>query len=92
LQAIDAVRKAAQSKPLQDAKFKGLSDLYGKGDDVGASSTGMRDRAQRLKDIGADFKVLSKLAFTCSDATFVEEFARANEQINQKPHDGSTRP
>lgn len=92
LKAIDAVRKAAKSKPLENASFKGLSDVFGKGDDVGASSTGMRDRSDRLKNIGADFQVLSKLAYTCADARFVEERDGANEQISKKPHDGRTRP
>jgi len=92
LKAIDAVQKAAKSKALKDVSFKGLNPWTGPGDDVGASSTGMRDRSTRLKEIGSDFKLMSQLAFTCADATFIEELPGANEQVSKKPHDGSTRP
>jgi hypothetical protein len=92
LQAIDAVRKAGQSAALKNASFKGLNDMWSKGDDVGASSTGMRNRSDRLQEIGADFKVMSRLAFTCADAKFTEEFEGANEHPRQRPRKSNTRP
>ncbi len=75
LAAIDQIRKSAKTQALREASFKGLNDIIGKGDDVGASSSGMRDRLDNAKDFGTELQVLSSLAITCADAKFVAEGA-----------------
>ena len=73
LDAMKALKEMSPEKSVRELKLKGFADHWGREDAVGASSTGMKNRFDRMKDIGRDFMSLSRLATMCSDIQFGTE-------------------
>lgn len=73
LDAMKALKEMSPEKSVRDLKLKGFGDHWGREDAVGASSTGMKNRFDRMKEIGRDFMSLSRLATMCSDIQFGTE-------------------
>ncbi|MBL7687271.1 MAG: hypothetical protein JNJ49_04510 [Bdellovibrionaceae bacterium] len=73
LDAMKALKEMSPEKSVRDLKLKGFGDHWGREDAVGASSSGMKNRFDRMKDIGRDFMSLSRLATMCSDIQFGTE-------------------
>jgi len=73
LAALKDLKTSATAKAVNGFELKGLNDWFGADDKVGASTTGMKNRADRLKQAGSDFRALSHLAAMCSETTFVEQ-------------------
>lgn len=73
LDAMKALKEMSPEKSVRDLKLKGFGDHWGREDAVGASSTGMKNRFDRMKEIGRDFMSLSRLATMCSEIQFGTE-------------------
>lgn len=86
LAALRDLKTAATAKSVNGFNLKGMNDWFGAEDKVGASTTGMKNRADRLKQAGSDFRALSHLAAMCSETTFVEQSRGAGWTL---PADGT---
>lgn len=68
---IAAIRSVKDAMKTGDLKgLSGIDDWHGKEDKVGASTTGMKNRSERLQGAANDFLILSKLAVMCSELQF----------------------
>lgn len=74
LEAIRALKDDSPDSKLRSLKLKGLGDMWGRENAVGASSTGMKNRFDRLQSASGDIIALSSLATMCS----VTEFGSAD--------------
>ncbi|MDX9731091.1 MAG: hypothetical protein RBT63_04915 [Bdellovibrionales bacterium] len=73
--AIHDLNQSLSSGPKKSKGtiMRGMDDWFGKGNAVGVSSSGMKQRSNRLKEISNDFRSLSHLAAMCSEITFVSQ-------------------
>lgn len=68
ISTIQAVKKNTSRGDL--GKLKGLDDNWSPLEDVGVSTTGMKNRAARLRAVSSDFRALSTLATMCAETGF----------------------
>lgn len=69
IEAIRDLKKRARNNELQNLDLKGMESYWSE-TKVGASVSGMKNRANRLKEVSHDFVMLSKLAAMCADIDF----------------------
>lgn len=91
LAALREFKGSATTDAVRKLKLDGFDDWFGSDDKVGASTTGMKNRGDRLKQAGTDFKVLSELAAMCAETTFVEQSPGAGWTLEKPRSKAPTR-
>lgn len=83
IDAISRLKDEVKTKSVKDAKLVGMDAWMDRDTKLGASTTGMRERADRLKQASTDLRSLSRLAYMCADVRFVEQYSGAGWQLQQ---------
>ncbi len=84
LNAIRAMKSALTRKDLNSVKMKGLNDRFGSDESVGATTTGMKNRFERLREVRGDFRALSELAVMCTDVEFSKSAESWDDQSEKE--------
>lgn len=84
LNAIRAMKAALTRKDLGGVKLKGLNDRFGSDQAVGANTSGMKNRFERLREVRNDFRALSDLAVMCTDIEFSKSVDSWDDQSEKE--------
>lgn len=88
--AISRLKDEVKMKSVKDAKLIGMDAWMDRDTKLGANTSGMKNRSERLEQVSSDLRSLSQLAFMCADVSFVEQYAGAGWQLPKNNSKGKS--